>query len=416
MILTKIVSIFGIAAIMFIVWLMSEDRKNFPWRIVIWGVILQFVIGSVVLNFPAGIAFFKWFGDQVAIFLAYGNKSAEFLFGNIINPQFAPTFGFQFAVTVSVTIIFFSAFVSILYHYGIMQKVVYGMAWIMMKTMGTSGIESLSGSANVFMGQTEAPLLIKHYIPSATRSELNAVMVCGFATIAGGVMAAYIQMGISATVLITASLISVPGGLYLAKIAIPPSKDSSNIGNIKKVDIPKAESALVAVTNGASEGLKLALNIMAMLIAFIAIIAVLDAFLGAVDYGLTKIGIEFFPSSLRELLGFVFQPFAYLVGIPAEEARAFGSLIGTKVSINEFIAYSDLSEMIRTGAVSERTAKLAAFALCGFANFSSIAIQIGGIGAIAPERKSEIAQLGVRAMIIGALTNLLTAIVASILI
>lgn len=415
MIMQKLIGVFGIVVIIFLVWLMSENKKKFPWRIVLWGIVLQFSLGFVVLNFPAGIEFFKWFGDQVAIFLNYSNKAAEFLFGNVINPEYSSTFGFQFAVIVSVTIVFFSSFVSILYHFGIMQKVVQGMAWVMMKTMGTSGIESLSGSANVFMGQTEAPLLIRHYIPSATRSEINAIMVCGFATIAGGVMAAFVQMGISATVLITASLISVPGGLYLAKIAIPPMEGTKTFEDLKNVDIPKSESALVAITNGAADGLKLALNIMAMLIAFIALIAVLDAFLNFTSTQLSYVGINFMPNSLREFLGWVFQPFAYLVGIPAEEAKAFGSLVGTKVSINEFIAYADLSAMMKSGAISERTAKLAAFALCGFANFSSIAIQIGGIGAMAPERRSEIAQLGVRAMIIGALTNLLTATIAGIL-
>jgi len=416
MLIQKLISIFGIIFIILIVWLMSENKKQFPWRIVLWGIALQFTIGAIVLNFPAGVQFFKWFGDQVAIFLGYSNKAADFLFGNIIKPDFASTFGFQFAVVVSVTIIFFSSFVSILYHFGIMQRIVQGMAWVMMKTMGTSGIESLSGSANVFMGQTEAPLLIKHYIPSATRSEINSIMVCGFATIAGGVMAAFVQMGISATILITASLISVPGGLYLSKIAIPPQDGTKSAEDIKKINIPKAESALVALTNGASEGMRLAFNIMAMLIAFIALIAVIDAALGFASIQLAHIGINWFPSSLRELLGIIFQPFAYLVGIPANEAKIFGSLVGTKVSINEFIAYSDLSQLIREGAISERTAKLSAFALCGFANFSSIAIQIGGIGEMAPTRKSEIAQLGLRAMIIGALTNILTTIIASILI
>ncbi len=416
MLFEKLIGILGIVVIILTVWAMSENRRQFPWRIVLWGIGLQFTIGMIVLNFPAGIEFFKWFGDQVAIFLGHSNKAAEFLFGNIISPDHFGTFGFQFAVIVSVTIIFFSSFVSVLYHFGIMQKVVYAMAWVMMKTMGTSGTESLSGSANVFMGQTEAPLLIKHYIPTATRSELNSIMVCGFATIAGGVMAAFVQMGISATVLITASLISVPGGLYLSKIVIPPAGDAKSMKDLQKVNIPKAESALVAVTNGAAEGLKLALNIMAMLIAFIALIAVFDALLGFLSSSMASIGVDFIPASLRELLGILFYPFAYLVGIPAEEARTFATLVGTKVSVNEFIAYSDLSELIRSGAISERTAKLSAFALCGFANFSSIAIQIGGIGAIAPERRSEIAQLGFRAMIIGALTNVLTATIASILI
>jgi CNT family concentrative nucleoside transporter len=290
------------------------------------------------------------------------------------------------------------------------------MAWVLQKTLKTSGVESLSAAANIFLGQTEAPLIIRHYLKTTSRSELYSIMTVGFATIAGGVMAAYIAMGIDATFLVTASIISAPGALTLSKIVIPPPKEIISLSEIKKIEIPESSNVLVAISNGATDGVKLSLNIIGMLIAFISIIAVLDGGMGLLSSWLSDIGISGVPASFRELLGYLFMPFAYIVGIPAAEAQTFGSLLGTKLSVNEFLAYSDLSELIRSGAISERTAIISTFALCGFANFSSIAIQIGGIGSLVPERRNEIAQLGIKAMLIGALANLLTATIASLLI
>ncbi len=413
--MSKLLFVVGIVTIFLIVWLFSEDRKNFPFRIVIWGFILQFSFGLFVLKVPIGVRAFEWIGNQVTTFLNYSLKGADFLFGNALSPAQSGVFGFQFAIIVFCTIIFFSAFVSLLYYYGIMQKIVYWIAWVMEKTMKTSGIESLSASSNIFLGQTEAPLLIRNYLKYASRSEINTIMVGGFATIAGGVMAAYISIGIRAEYLITASLLSAPGGLMLSKVLIPPSKDIKTLEELKQLEIPVAKTPLLAFTNGASDGVKLAVNIMAMLVAFIALIALLDGGLGLVHYGLKEIGFAGFPSTLKELLGYVFMPFAYLVGIPANEAQIFGGLLGTKLALNEFIAYVDLGQLIKSGAISERTAILSSFALCGFANFSSIAIQIGGLGALCPEKKEEIASLGFKAMIVGALTNLLTATIAGII-
>ena len=258
----KVFSLFGIIIIILLVWLLSSDKKNFPFRIVIWGLIIQFTIGYLVLKFPIGVAFFSWLSEFVANFLNYSLRSAEFLFGNFAKREFQTTFGFQFAIIVACTVIFFSAFVSILYHYGIMQRIVYSMAWLMNKTMGTSGVESLSASANIFLGQTEAPLLIRHYLSTASLSELNSIMTCGFATIAGGVMAAYISMGIEAKYLITASIISAPGGLILSKILIPPSGNSKSLNEIKNFEIPKQNNVLSAVSQGATDGLFLSLNIL----------------------------------------------------------------------------------------------------------------------------------------------------------
>jgi concentrative nucleoside transporter, CNT family len=325
-------------------------------------------------------------------------------------------FGYQFGILVTSVVIFFSAIVSILYHFGIIQKVVYSIAWIMQKTLKTSGVESLGAAANIFIGQTEAPLMLRHYLGNVSRSELHSIMVCGFATIAGSVMAVYIAMGIEPSILITASLISAPGALVLSKIVIPPDGKAVKLKELKDINIPKSQNVLMAITDGATDGLKLALGILAMMIAFISIIALLDAGLGYASLKLAANGIYYFPDSIKEILGYVFYPFAFLTGVPPEEAKVFSELVGTKVGINEFVAYSDLSILVQNGEISERTAKLASFALCGFANFGSIAVQLGGIGALVPERKAEIAQLGLKAMFVGALTNLVTAMIAGILI
>ncbi|MBX3043703.1 MAG: NupC/NupG family nucleoside CNT transporter [Candidatus Kapabacteria bacterium] len=410
-----LVGFLGILFIIGLVWIFSTEKKRFPFRIVIVGIILQLTLAYLVLKFPAGVDAFKHFGAAITNFLNSSLKSAEFLFGNAINPDSFSLFGFQFAIIVTCTIVFFSAFVSILYHYGIIQKVVYGMAWVMQKTLGTSGVESLSASANIFLGQTEAPLLVRHYLKDVSTSELFSIMTVGFATIAGGVLAAYVAMGIDATYLVTASIISAPGGLILSKIVIPPSGKGTSLSEINDIEIPKANNLLMAITNGATDGIMLSINIMAMLIAFIALIAIVDGGLGLVHSWLSPYGMAFLPSSFRELLGYIFMPFAFLTNIPWEEARAFGGLLGTKLAVNEFIAFSDLGELIRTGAISERTAVISTFALCGFANFSSVAIQIGGIGSLVPERKEELSRIGFKAMLVGALTNMLTATIAGIL-
>lgn len=414
----KIFAIIGILIIFFVIWLLSENKRKFPLRIVIIGIILQFSLAIFILNVPAGVQLFEWVGIKIDTFLNYSLKSADFLFGNALKPENSDIFGFQFAIIVSVTIIFFSSVVSLLYHWGIMQRIVFVMAYIMHKTLKTSGVESLSASANIFIGQTEAPLLVRHYLHKVSRSELNSIMTVGFATIAGGVLAAYVQMGISATVLVTASLISAPGGLMLSKVLIPPDdkKDDNHKLRLSDFKTEKKGSSIIALVDGATDGLKLSLNIMAMVIAFISLITVLDAGMLSLSELFSSWGITFLPSSLKELLGYIFQPFAYLVGIPADEVHAFGSLFGTKLSINEFIAYADLSEMIKMGVISERTAILSTFALCGFANIGSIAIQIGGLSGLVPSRKNEIASLGIKAMITGAFTNLLTTTIASILI
>lgn len=415
MIVERLLCILGIVVIFFLAWLLSENKRKFPVRVVVWGFAIQFALAILVLYVPFGVYSFRWIGERIAEFLSFSQKGAEFVFGNLGKSEYKDAFGYQFAIIISATVIFFSAFVSVLYRYGIIQRVVYAMAWVMSKTMRTSGIESLSAASNVFLGQTEAPLLVRHYLNNATRSELFSIMCGGFATIAGGVMAAYIQMGISPVILITASLISAPGSLMLSKVVIEPKSSVQRIEEIKQISIPETKNLLDAITRGAGDGMRLAINIVAMLIAFVSLIAIVDATLGLLHNWLEPIGI-YSPMSLKEIFGYLFVPFAYLVGIPPNEAKVFASLFGTKISINEFIAYADLANLIRSGAISQRTIDLSTFALCGFANLGSIAIQIGGLGALVPDRRTEVVQLGFKAMLVGALTNLLTAAIAGIII
>ncbi len=406
----------GIAVILLVAWLLSENRRRFPLRIVLWGFALQFLFAFAVLKLPGVVDAFQWLGNLVTEFLGFAQKGAQFVFGRLVDPAYTDTFGFIFAFTILPTIIFFSAVMAVLYHLGVMQKIVYGMGWIMQRTLRTSNIESLAAAANVFFGQTEAVLTIRPYLSIASRSELFALMVGGFVTIAGGVLAGYIQMGIPATDLIAASIISAPAGLMIAKIMIPPTGSETDRETVVPENIyAQSQNVLEAAVNGTTEGVRLAVNIAAMLIVFLAFIAFADALLSFLHTQLAAIGWKHFPESLQKLFGTLLSPLAYLIGVPAQDAELFGGLVGTKIALNEFVAYAQLSEYIKGGMLSERTIHLATFALCGFANFGSIAIQIGGIGGLVPERKAELAQIGLKAMFGGVLANLLTAAVVSVL-
>jgi concentrative nucleoside transporter, CNT family len=413
----RLLSLLGVPALIFIGWLLlSTDRRHFPWRTVLWGVALQMSFAMVIIWTPFGRATFEFLGHLVTTVLGFSKEGAEFLFGNIVKDEFRQTFGFQFAFAILPTIIFVGAMMSIGYHLGIMQRIVRAVAWVMSKTMGTSGAESLSCAANIFVGQTEAPLIIRPFLNQMTRSELMAVMAGGFATVAGGVMAGYILMGIPAKHLLAASVMSAPAALVFAKIAIPERGKPLTKGNVQMPEIPRNSNVIDAAAAGAKDGLLLAANVGAMLLAFIAIIALINAVLGWTSGKLFDIGFMYFPSSLRDIFSVVFSPIAFIVGVPWGELRTFGYLIGTQLTINEFVAYIELGKMISAHAISERTMTLATYALCGFCNFSSIAIQIGGISALAPERRSELAQLGLRAMFCGSLGCLQTATIAGILI
>ncbi len=408
-------SIFAVPLLLFVVWaLFSEDRKKIPWRTISWGVLLQIIFAATILVFPPGVKALKWFGDRVSDFLSLSKYGSEFLFGNIVKPEYMNTFGFQFGLLVLPTVIFFSSFMAVCYHLKLMQPVVEFVARIMAKTMHTSGAESLSCAANIFVGQTEAPLLIRPYLQQATRSELGAIMCGGYATIAGGVMAGYIAMGIPANHIIAASVMSAPAALMFAKIAIPEIEKPVTYGKVK---VPRENfytNLLDAASSGASDGMKLALNIAAMLIAFIALIEGINVLLhwasGQIWY---YTDFTHFPDSLRDIFGTVFAPFAWMLGIPWDEAGKVGYLLGTQVSANEFIAYAKLAEMQAAHTLSPRSVALATYALCGFSNFSSVAIQIGGISALVPEKRSQLAAIGLRMMFCGVLANWITAAFAS---
>ncbi|EPS51937.1 NupC family nucleoside transporter [Clostridium botulinum CFSAN002367] len=321
------------------------------------------------------------------------------------------SFGYIFAFQVLPTIIFFSSLMAVLYYLGVMQFLIRHIANFMAKTLGTSGAESLSAAANIFVGQTEAPLIVKPYIEKMTRSELHSVMVGGMATVAGSVMAGYIGMGISSAHLLSASIMSAPAAFVAAKIIVPETEEPITKGNVN-CEVEKLDKNVIdAAARGASEGLQMALNVGAMLIAFVAIIAMLNAGLEGIGHLVGINGLNF-----ENVLGYICAPFAYIMGIPSQDMLTAGSLIGQKTVINEFVAYSNLSTFIKQGTLNPRTVTILTYALCGFANFSSIAVQLGGIGELAPKRRSEIAQLGIKALIGGTVASFLTACIAGILI
>ncbi|MBT7616629.1 MAG: NupC/NupG family nucleoside CNT transporter [Calditrichaeota bacterium] len=391
---------------------------------------------------------FQAFSDKVAAFLNLSDYGSKFLFGNLANNNFFgpweqkfpnlgtwPGFGFQFAFKVLPTIIFFGGFMSVLYYLGIMQKLIDAMSKFMRWTIGTSGAETLSCSANIFVGQTEAPLLIKPFIDGMTKSELLTVMVGGFATIAGGVLAGYIAMGVPAGHLVAASVMSAPAALVIGKLIYPEREHSQTAGDVGLPDINVGSNAIEAAANGITDGMKLAVNVGAMLIGFIALIAVLDVLLNWMDMLIdgkllageyvkySAVGMSpavgeftgFFPGSLQTFFGTALRPLAFLMGVSWDNAQYVGNLLGIKLSLNEFVAYGTLGSYIKDGVLSERAIVISTYALCGFANFSSIGIQIGGISALAPHRKSDLAKVGLKAMFGGALASFLTATIAGLL-
>lgn len=440
--------IIGITLILGIAVLLSNNKKSISWRLVGSGLGIQFVLAIFILKGEAMGSFFAPFGWPLELFkfvsqffvlvLNFTTEGASFIFGKLgLPPGNEESLGGFFAFQVLPVIIFFASLMSILYHLGIMQRIVQGMAWVMARLMGTSGAESLSCTANIFVGQTEAPLLVKPFIKNMTKSELLTIMTGGMATIAGSVMAAYIQilgssyaetMGVTvieaqsmfAVHLLGASVMAAPAAMVISKIIFPEVEESVTKGTVK-VNVEKNASNVVeAAANGATEGVTLALNVGGMLLAFIAIIYLLNymiegfgGLVGINEYFMAHYGE---PLNMQLLLGLVLQFLAYGIGVPWESALDFGSLIGTKVVLNEFVAYIDMGSLIEAKElVNPKAIFMATYALCGFANFSSIAIQIGGLTPLAPERKSDLASLGMRAVIGGTLATLLTATFAGIL-
>ncbi len=405
--------------------------------------VVALVAGAIATG-QYGKTVFQSFSNQIAEFLNLSYYGAAFLFGNLVNTEYFftgetgtwPGFGFQFAFKVLPTIIFFGGFMSVLYYLGIMQRVILALSRFMRWTIGTSGVETLSCTANIFVGQTEAPLLIKPFLPEMTTSELLTVMVGGFATIAGGVLAGYIAMGINAGHLVAASVMSAPAALAVGKLIYPETERSTTAGDIDLPPIESGSNVIEAATRGIIDGLKLAVNVGAMLVGFIALIAVADVILNWLDKlidgtllggqlvqygassGLSPVSQEYsgiFPGSLKTLFGTIFRPLAWLMGVSWEYADEVGNLLGIKISLNEFVAYGTLGGYVQGNILDERAQIIATYALCGFANFSSIGIQIGGIGAFIPKRRGELSRIALRAMFGGAIASWLTATVAGMI-
>ncbi len=412
----RVISLVGIFAFVGIAWLLSRHRRQTPWNIVLWGVALQLTFGLFVLKTPIGRITFSWLNDVTVRLLDFTKEGSRFIFGDYLDDKFT------LALHVLPTIIFFSSLMTVFYHLGVMQRVVEALAYVMRRTLGTSGAETLSAAANVFIGQTEAPLMIKPYLERMTRSELNAVMVAGFSTVAGGVLAAYVGMLKDhfpdiAGHLIAASVMSAPAALVIAKVMLPELADSETAKGARLGTERVDRNILDAAARGASEGLTLALNVAAMLLAFLALLALLNYMLGwpveAYNH-LTSSDLE--PWTLEEMLGTVMWPLAFLMGVDPQDCSQVAQLLGEKIVLTEFVSYVHLSEMLENGeSLAPRSVTIASYALCGFANFGSIGIQLGGIGAIVPSRRTDLADLAFRAMIGGALATCMTGAVAGLL-
>lgn len=427
----RLISLLGLGVFVAIAYALSNNRKAVRWQPVLWGVALQLIFALLILRTPFGLALFKSLGDGITHFLDFSDVGAEFVFGENFRDFFV-------AFKILPTIVFFSAFISLLYHYGILQRLIRLLAQVMVRFMGTSGSESLSAAANIFVGQTEAPLLIKPYVATTTQSELFAIMTGGFATIAGGVMAAYISFGIPPEHLIAASVMSAPAALAIAKLMHPETEDSPTSGQVT-VSIEKTSiNAIDAITTGTLDGLKLALNVGAMLLVFLALVAMVNGGLGWVGNLINLPGL-----SLELLLGYALAPIAWLMGIPSADCITVGALLGKKTILNEFLAYLDLKALMENTAaiaaqaspginsgdaivtpgdaidslpsISDRAATIATFALCGFSNLGSIGITVGGISAIAPGRQQDLARMGLKAMVAGSLACFMTAAIAGVL-
>ena len=417
--------LFGLAVLVGIVFAFSNNKKAVDWKLVATGISLQVAFAALVLLVPGGRQAFDWLGQGFVKILSFVNAGSSFIFGSLMETE---KFGFIFAFQVLPTIIFFAALMGVLYHVGVMQAVVKAMAWAITKVMRVSGAETTSVCASVFIGQTEAPLTVRPYIAKMTQSELITMMIGGMAHIAGGVLAAYVGMlgggdpasqAFYAKHLLAASIMAAPATLVISKLLVPETGTPLTRGTVK-MEVEKTSSNIIdAAAAGAGDGLKLALNIGAMLLAFIALIALLNApltWLGDVTGIAQAIGK---PTNLATIFGYALAPIAWVIGTPWSDATTVGSLIGQKVVINEFVAYMDLSEIIKGNVagvtLSDEGRLIATYALCGFANFSSIAIQIGGIGGLAPERRHDLAKFGLRAVLGGSIATFMTATIAGVL-
>jgi len=411
----RFTGILGILTMLGLAFLFSTNRRAIRLKTVLWGLALQFAFAVFVLKGKVGRLLFQAAGDAVNRLLSYAFAGSSFVFGDL--GKQGSHLGFYFAFQVLPTVIFIAAFFAVLYHYGVMQFIVRQAARVMTRFLGASGAESLNVAASIFMGQTEAPLTIRPFLPDMTRSELMTVMTSGMAHVSGGIMAAYIAFGIEPKHLLSAVIMTAPGTILMSKMLVPETEQPKTAGRVilsaEEVEAEHKENLLGAIARGTTDGLHLALNIAAMLISFLALIALTNGILSGVHFLLAKLGFSAFPTSLESIFGTLFAPVAWVIGIPWHDCPAIGNLLGTRMALNELVAFSMLGP--QRASLDPRSFTIATFALCGFANLSSIGIQIGGIGALAPNKRSELAQLGFRAMFAGTMANLISASIAGML-
>ena len=409
--MARFTGILGLLTMLGLAYAFSTNRRAISKKTVVWGLSLQVVFAIFVLKIEFGRRLFEKAGDAVNRLLGYSFEGSKFVFGGL-GAQEKPM-GFFFAFQVLPTVIFIAAFFAVLYHYGIMQFIIKLAAKVMTRFMGASGAESLNVAASIFMGQTEAPLTIRPFLPDLTRSELMTVMTSGMAHVSGGIMAAYIFFGIEPKHLLSAVIMTAPGAILISKMLVPETEVPKTAGRVvmseEEVSAEKSENLLGAIARGTTDGLGLALNIAAMLIAFLALIALANGLLGGIH---NRLGV-WFPASLQQIFGTLFAPVAWVIGIPWRDCSAIGNLLGTRMVLNELVAFSMLGP--QKAMLDPRSFTIATFALCGFANLSSIGIQLGGIGALAPNKRGELARLGIRAMLAGTMANLMSASIAGML-
>jgi concentrative nucleoside transporter, CNT family len=406
----RFTGVLGLLTMMGLAYLFSTNRRAIKPKIVAWGLGLQIVLAFLVIRWTQGQQLFLRAGNAVNKLLSYSYVGSEFVFGDLGKQR--SSYGFIFAFQVLPTIIFIASLFALLYYLGVMQVVIRAAAWIMQRVMGASGAESLNVAASIFMGQTEAPLTIRPFLPDLTQSELMTIMTSGMAHVSGGIMAAYIAFGVEARHLLTAVIMTAPGTLLMAKMLVPETEQPKTMGVVHMEHVEHDSNFLAAIARGTGEGLGMAVNVGAMLVAFLALIALTNGMMAGVHNWLAGHHVMWFPVSLQQVFGWAFAPVAWVIGVPWHDCMQIGNLLGTRMVLNELVAFSFLGPM--KGSLDPRSFTIATFALCGFANFSSIGMQIGGIGALAPNQKSQLAKLGIRAMLAGTMANLMSASIVGI--
>jgi len=408
--MARFTGVLGLLTMLALAYLFSTNRRAIRLKTIAWGLGLQIALAFLVFYWTLGQQLFFRAGNAVNRLLSYSYIGSAFVFGELGKQQ--SSLGFIFAFQVLPTIIFIAALFALLYYLGVMQVIIRGAAWLMQRVMGSSGAESLNVAASIFMGQTEAPLTIRPFLPDLTQSELMTIMTSGMAHVSGGIMAAYIAFGVEARHLLTAVIMTAPGTIMMAKMLVPETEQPKTMGTVHMENVERDSNFLAAIARGTTEGLGMAINVGAMLIAFLALIALSNGIMGGIHNWLAGHGVQWFPTTLQQIFGWAFAPVAWIIGVPWRDCVQIGNLLGTRMVVNELVAFSYLGPM--KGTLDPRSFTIATFALCGFANFSSIGMQIGGIGALAPNQKSQLAKFGIRAMLAGTMANLMSASIVGI--